>query len=981
MNTFSRLLVLGACLLLETADASVCNQPMFAAARSFVAGDTPWFVVTGDFNGDGKADTAIANFTSNNVSILLGNGDGSLKTAVNYPVGANPNWIAAGDFNGDGKLDLVVASNGCSPCGSGELPGGVWVLLNKGDGTFRAATNASPGTAYTVAVGDFNGDGKPDLVVGGGGSIEIEVLLGHGDGSFSAPTPSTTGTVGGYVAVVGDFNGDGKLDALTTDSSTGNIAVLPGKGDGTFGDPIVSGTQTLNGGFVFVAVGDFNGDHKPDVVTLSGFSNYIQVWLSNGDGTFQAPTNYTVGNEPTSAVIGDFNRDGVLDLAVISSPLPSTISVLLGKGNGTFQAAVSYIPTGNAIKSLAMADFNGDGKIDLAVTSQVLNEQTGVYTVLGNGDGTFQTAPVYKTGTGPQTAAIGDLNGDGIPDVAVASNGSSTVSVLLGKGNGTFQPAVNYPAGSGATGVAIADFNGDGKRDLAVANVGAGTVSILLNNGDGTFKAKKDTTVMFAAFALAAGDFNKDGKQDLAVVSLLGVTVLIGNGDGTFKTGVSYGTRSGMGNVVVADLNGDGDLDLAVSNTASNSISILLGNGNGTFKTNIDFTADTKSSVQTLAVGDVNGDGKPDIVVANFGCNPCDQPNPLGTIAVLMGNGDGTFQKFVSYPAGDPVQSVAVGDFNGDGKPDIAYTNFLSFRVSILLNSGNGTFQSPFSFGADNGTLFVTVGDLNRDGKLDLVAVNGGSNDVSILLNNCSCSGGSCTGVTSVVNGASFLPGFAGAEWITIEGNNLFNGAPEVLGFVNGSYPTSSKGLSVTVGNKPAFLYYVSPTQLNVISPDLSGSGAVHVVVTNNGSASEAVSAQLEPFAPAFFVWPGGYAVATDQKFKYKVKAGTFQGLSTTPTGPGDVLILWGTGFGPASPSVQAGHQVPGDKTYNVSNSVQVMIGGESAKVYGAALAPGFASLVQVAVQVPNLDDGDYPVVASVGGISSPSTVMLTVQK
>lgn len=273
------------------------------------------------------------------------------------------------------------------------------------------------------------------------------------------------------------------------------------------------------------------------------------------------------------------------------------------------------------------------------------------------------------------------------------------------------------------------------------------------------------------------------------------------------------------------------------------------------------------------------------------------------------------------------------------------------------------------------------MGDLNRDGKPDLVAVNGGAGDVSILLNNCSCSGSSCTGITSVVNGASFLPGFAGAQWVTIEGNNLYNGTAKVLGFANGSYPTSSNGVSVTLDDKPAFLYYASPTQLNVISPDLSGSGAVPVVVTNNGSASAAFSAQLEPFAPAFFVWPGGYAVATDQNFKYKVKAGTFQGLSTTPTGPGDVLILWGTGFGPANPAVPAGHQVPGDKTYKVSNSVQVTIGGESAKVYGAALAPGFASLVQVAVQVPNLDDGDYPVIATVGGVSSPSTVMLTIQK
>jgi uncharacterized protein (TIGR03437 family) len=953
-----------------------------AAARSFIAGEGPWFIVTGDFNGDGKADTAVANFTSNNVSFLLGNGNGTLQTAVNYPVGVEPNWMAVGDLNKDGKLDLVVATFGCAPCTSGQLPGGTWVLLGNGDGTFQTPVRASPGTVTTVAIGDFNGDGKPDLLEAGVGSIEVNLLLGNGDGSFQAPKTFITAGIGGSVAVAGDFNGDGKLDTLVPDSSTGNLAVLLGKGDGTFGDAIISGTQELgSNGFIFAAAGDFNGDHKLDVVTLNSLSNYMQVWLGNGDGTFQPSTTYTVGPDPTSLVIGDFNRDGTLDLAAISGPLPSTISIFLGKGNGTFQPEVNYIPTGNAIKSLAMADFNGDGNIDLAISSQVLNRQTGVYVVLGNGDGTLQTPPTYKTGKNPQTAAIGDLNGDGIPDLAVASNGSNTVSVLLGKGNGTFQPAVDYPAGQGATGVAIADFNGDGNPDIVTANVAVGSVSLLLGNGDGTFQSQKKTSIMFGAIALATGDFNKDGKQDVVVLGIIGVTILLGNGDGTFQDGVNYGTRSGLGNVVVADFNGDGNADLAVSNTSSNAISILLGNGNGTFQTNVDFTADTKSSVQTLAVGDLNGDGKLDIAVANFGCNPCDQPNPLGSVSVLMGNGNGTFQSFVTYPAGDPAQSIAIADFNGDGKPDIAYTNFLSYRVSILQNNGDGTFPAPAGFGADNGPLFVTTGDLNRDGKPDLVAVNGGMSDVSILLNNCSCSGGSCVTVTAIINGASFARGISPGQWVTIEGTNLFNGAPKALGFVNGSYPTSSDGLSVTIGGQPAFLEFLSPTQLNVISPDLSGSGPVDVVVTNNGAASDPVQAQLQAVAPAFFLWPGGYAVATDINFKLKIKAGTFQGVSTTPPAPGDVLVLWGTGFGPASPGVQAGHQVPGSPTSNISGSVQVKIGDQDAKIFGAALAPGFAALVQVAVEVPNLADGDYPVVVSEGGISSPSTTLLTIKK
>ncbi|HEX5229358.1 MAG TPA: FG-GAP-like repeat-containing protein, partial [Bryobacteraceae bacterium] len=900
-------------------------------------------------------------------------------------VGYDAAWIAVADLNRDGKQDLIVASEGCSPCASGQLPGGVYVLLGNGDGTFRAGVNVAKGVAGALAVADVNGDGKLDVMVSSQGSNFFNVLLGNGDGTFQAPKEAITGpSIGGDDAVFGDFNGDGKVDFVTVDASTGNLAMLPGNGDGTFGNPVISGTQPIFDSFLYLAAADLNGDHKLDIVTVDSASNYLQVWLGKGDGTFEPPTKVTVGEEPTQVEIADVNGDGKLDLLAINGKYPCSFSVLLGNGNGTFQTAVNYIPTGNAIRSMALADFNGDHKLDLVITAQVVKQPTGVFVVLGNGDGTFQTAPEYTAGMFPQSAAIGDLNHDGIPDVVAASNGSNTVSVLLGKGKGVFRPAVNYAAGSGATTVVIADFNGDGKPDLAVSDIGPGTISILLGKGDGTFQSAKPTSVNFGDSGLAAGDFNKDGKQDLAVVSLLGVTVLLGKGDGTFQSSgfsLPYGTRSGIGNIVAVDLNGDGKLDLAVSNQGSNTISILMGNGDGTFQSNVDYTADTNSSVQNLALADFNGDGKLDLVVSDFGCNGCSQPGVRGDIAVLMGNGDGTFRKAVYYQAEGIIQSVAVGDFNGDGKPDVAVSNFLTYGVAIFLNNGDGTFQSPVDFGADNGTGFVAVGDLNGDGKPDIVAVNSGASDIGILLNSCACSGSSCGGATAVLNGASFGPKFAAGQWITIEGTNIYSGSPQVLSFANGSYPTSSNGVSITVEGEPAFLYYLSANQINAVAPDLSGSGPVEVILTNNHVAGEPVQAQLESFAPAFFTWPGGYAVATDQNFNLKVKSGEFSGLNTAPAAPGDVLILWGTGFGPSSPAVAAGHQVPSDRAYNVANAVEVKVGEMAAKVYGAAFAPGFAALVQVAIQVPQLSDGDYPVVATVGGESSPGTVMLTVKK
>jgi uncharacterized protein (UPF0548 family) len=349
----------------------------------------------------------------------------------------------------------------------------------------------------------------------------------------------------------------------------------------------------------------------------------------------------------------------------------------------------------------------------------------------------------YAVGTNPASVAVGDVNGDGRPDLAVANYGSNTVSVLLGNSDGTFQPALTFAtAGFNPEFVAVGDVNGDGRPDLAVAHSGSnpGTVSVLLGNGDGTFQPARLFATGQGSLSVAMGDVNGDGRPDLAVANYYSndVSVLLGNGDGTFQTAQSFAT-AGTNPVTVAmgDVNGDGRPDLAVTNSANTSsgaqpgnISVLLGNGNGTFQTariiNVGITP------AFVAVGDFNGDGRPDLAVANFRSN---------TVSVLLGNGDGTFQAARNFAAGTGPLSFAVGDFNGDRVPDLAVANY-DFNiqgpntVSVLLGNPDGTFQAAQAFGVGTNPDSVAVGDFNGDGRQDLAVANFNSNNVSVLINN-----------------------------------------------------------------------------------------------------------------------------------------------------------------------------------------------------------------------------------------------------
>lgn len=450
-----------------------------------------------------------------------------------------------------------------------------------------------------------------------------------------------------------------------------NAPLVPGQkspGSATF-------TLTVNGtGFVSGATVNWNGNARTttfvsssqvtasitaaDVATAStavvtvsnpapggGLSNpaFFQV-VKNGYTAAYSKLDYATDVTPQDVVAADFNGDGKLDVALPTGN--NTVSVLLGNGDGTFAKHVEYQVPGHPISIIA-GDFNGDGHIDLATVDQY---QAQISILLGNGDGTFKTHVEYATGNNPVALATADLNGDGNLDIVTVDYNDNKVGVLLGNGDGTFKAHVDYATGNGPLAVAIGDFNGDNKLDLVVAN-----------NTDNT------------------------------------VSVLLGNGDGTFGGPTAYSTATVPNSVVVGDFNGDGKLDVAVG-TSNKSVSVLLGNGNGTLQNHKEYGIGANAIV--VAAADVNSDGKLDLISANYNDN---------TISTLVGNGDGTFKSQSVFPtSGGPI-GLAVGDFNNDGKLDVAVAASTSNTVSVMTDSVMTLSPGLLSFGTETSGIKSAV--------------------------------------------------------------------------------------------------------------------------------------------------------------------------------------------------------------------------------------------------------------------------------
>jgi len=671
--------------------ASASQLPKFVAHREYAAADGPQNMAMGDLNGDGIPDLVLPNGNTSNVSVLLGNRNGTFQPFVLFNAGGFfPFHVVIADFNGDGHNDVAVTHFS-----------GLSILLGDGKGNLGSPTVLATGSVATrIAAADFNGDHKIDLAVTNLGSNDVSILLGHGDGTF-APAVNIAVGMGPAGIAAGDFNGDGKVDLAVANSGT--------------------------------ASGNNQGPNP----------NTVQVLIGDGKGGFTSGSVIPVEKTPLVVLVSDFNKDNVQDLAV-SSSAKGFVSSLLGKGDGTFQTPREF-KVGPSANNMSAADLNGDGNLDIAVTTtNGLQTLTNIVTLFGDGKGAFHAVST-PSGRSPFAVVAGDFNHDGKTDYITANIDSNTVAVVLGKGNGTFLDiGPGITGGSRFAGETIAaDFNNDGILDLALANTGVigeigQSVIVFLGKKNGTFGAAQNFSVGSQPDGLVAADLNHDGILDLIVAdfgnlgSNIDVAVLLGNGDGTFQTSRRFGPGPGFPfKVAVADFNGDGNLDVVVAQGGfSGAVSLLLGDGKGNLGSPQLITSSADRESEVIAA-DVNHDGKADIVYFDL---------DAGQVLVQLGNGNGTFQPAtVVVSLGIFGTGFTTGDFNNDGVLDVAAE--ASGVVDVLLGDGTGRFNlvNILSEGTESGFAFVPtllVGDFNGDGFQDIAAPDGFGETASILPGN-----------------------------------------------------------------------------------------------------------------------------------------------------------------------------------------------------------------------------------------------------
>lgn len=691
---------------------------------NFPTGGGPVKIVMADMNKDLRMDLITLNLNDKTVSVLLGNGNGTFLPPMDFPTADGSACMAVGDLNTDGNPDLAVFTKEAI----------VSLLLGKGDGTFFAkndfpsppsvgpalAFNPDAPQAGCIAMEEVNGDGRLDLILNG--QLGLGVLLSQGNifppNQFNFIRSSRGGTVA--------------TGRLLFGSNALSLVVCTALGCDVLSDVARNGTFLsrfdLN---VVDSVDDLLAPLIPAIdngraFILKSYSSKVSV-LSGLQR--QDRIDYPTGNDPVSIVSGDFTGDGSQDLAIAHGP---SNGVTLWQG-GTF-ALSQIISAGQYPISLASGDVNGDGRLDLAVA----NFRDNSVNVILSPQPDFQKSL-------PGSVAIRDVNGDKNLDLVVINgNKRDTISLFLGNGDGFFQKGLDIQTGSSPFDVEIGDLNRDDRMDLAVINYNNNTVSVILAATDGTFLPRQDFQTGPYPIGIVMGDINMDGRLDLVVANAgnvventdNSVSVLLNKGNGIFFPKQDFPTDWSPTSIALGDLNEDGRLDLVVASNKKNAVSVMLGKGNGTFQQRQFFSLPNMASIEKLRIAHADSDLHLDVIALD---------GKRGVIYTMLGSGDNDLirKTISSAPLGGVFfNDMKIKDIDGDGYNDvmvcynanISKESLLYFgSVAIMIGNGNGNFVNSVDVRTKNPPYKLETGDLNKDGTIDLVTYS--SDGIGILFN------------------------------------------------------------------------------------------------------------------------------------------------------------------------------------------------------------------------------------------------------
>jgi hypothetical protein len=624
--------------------------------------------------------------------------------------------MATGDVNGDGYPDIVIANSSNGVNGAGNR-----VLINNGSGGFAdSGQSLGTGNSQSVALGDVDGDGDLDMVVANSNGEANTVWLNDGSGNFT-DSGQSLGSSSSTSVALGDVDRDGDLDIVVANDGGGQgNTVWFNDGLGHFSD---SGQSLGSSSSTSVALGDVDRDGDLDMVVANTNGEANTVWLNDGTGYFTDSGQSLGSSSSTSVALGDVDKDGDLDM-VVANTNGEANTVWFNDGSGNFTDSGQSLGSSSST-SVALGDMDGDGDLDMVVA----NYGEGNKVWLNNGTGTF-TDSGQSMGSGSSTSvALGDVNKDGGLDMMVANFGQSpqvyfnSLSGAWGSGSfvasTTTMPNLTYCGDS----VKFGDVDGDGDLDMVIANYCQGD-RVYLNDGSGNYTDSGQTLDPSSSVSVALGDVDGDGDLDMVVANdnSEANTVWLNDGAGTFTdTGQALGLNSSM-SVALGDVDKDGDLDMVVA-TNNGGNTVWLNDGTGTF-TDSGQSLGTRASF-SVALGDVDGDGDLDMVVANNGGGQVNR--------VWLNDGAGTFTNSGQSLGSGSSTSVALGDVDGDGDLDMVVANTSSEANTVWFNDGSGKFTDSGQSLGSSSSSSVTLGDVDGDGDLDMVVANDGGGQANTV--------------------------------------------------------------------------------------------------------------------------------------------------------------------------------------------------------------------------------------------------------